>query len=110
MFSSYRFDHPDNGQEITLAGGSYVWASLFGPFYVLAKGFVLLAVAMLLLSCGIGLAALVGSTLFVSFFQSSDLGILAIVFAPLLALVAQGIAAVELVRLGYLRRGWREGY
>jgi hypothetical protein len=29
---------------------------------------------------------------------------------PIAALAGQGIVAVELMRRGYLRAGWREGY
>ncbi len=29
---------------------------------------------------------------------------------PIAFLVAQVVVAVELLRFGYLRRGWREGY
>ena len=46
----------------------------------------------------------------INFIGSTEATILALFLAPVAALVAQGEAAIELLRRTYLRRGWRGGY
>ncbi len=40
MLKTYRFKHPQSDYVETLNEWSYLWAALFGAFYVLFKGFV----------------------------------------------------------------------
>lgn len=110
MLSTYRFDHPETDASKTLDARAYVYASLFGPFYVLANGFPVLALLMVPISATIFVIAFVGFG-FVDWVLASELvTIFALFGMPVAALVVQGIAAIELVRVGYLRSGWREGY
>ncbi len=37
MLKTYRLDHPEVEESTFLDGWSYLWASLFGPLYVLLK-------------------------------------------------------------------------
>ena len=39
IFATHYLDHPYRGDTQVLGGWSYVWAGLFGPFYLLANGF-----------------------------------------------------------------------
>ena len=110
MLTTYRFDHPETDASKTLDLRAYVYASLFGPVYVLANGFPLLALLMVLISAAIFIVAFVGFG-FVDWFLGSQLiTIFALIAVPVAAVAAQGVAAIELVRVGYLRSGWREGY
>ncbi len=110
MLTTYRFDHPETDASKTLDFGAYVYASLFGPVYILVNGFPLLALLMAPISVAIFIAAFVGFG-FVDWFLGSEMiTIFALIGVPIAALVAQGVAAIELVRIGYLRSGWREGY
>lgn len=110
MLTTYRFDHPETDASKTLDARAYVYASLFGPVYVLVNGFPVLALLMVLISAAIFIAAFIGFG-FVDWFLSSELiTTFALIGVPIAALGAQGIAAIELVRMGYLRAGWREGY
>lgn len=56
------------------------------------------------------MAEVAGSSLVDSLLGSTVIIVAALFAMPTEALVAQGIAAVELVRRGYLQRGWRGGY
>lgn len=110
LFSTYRFDHPETDASKTLDVWAYLWASLFGPFYVLLNGFPLFALLMVPISAMIFVLAFAGFGLVDWVLGSEVVTIFALFATPVAALAAQGIAAVELVRRGYLRAGWREGY
>jgi hypothetical protein len=110
VFTSHRIDHPHIDNSIVLEGWSYVWASLFGPLYVLYHGFQLRALAMLCLTLAIaGVVTGIIVAIAVAMDAPSIL-IPAVVILPIIGLVVQGVIAVEMVFFGYLRRGWREGY
>lgn len=93
-----------------LGGWSYLWAGLFGPFYVLANGFGRAALVMafyttLIVAASFGL--ITGVAVFASSVASTILGIAAIVTA---ALAINARLAIRLTLIGYLRAGYREGY
>jgi hypothetical protein len=98
VFETYRFDNLETDESRHLDGWSYFWAAVGGPVYVLLKGFVVAAGVMLMATAGL-----------VSF-DSLMVWIVASVAIPLAALVAQAVIAIQLVRAGYIRQGWREGY
>jgi hypothetical protein len=110
VFPSHRIDHPHFDNSIILEGWSYVWASLFGPFYVLYHGFKWRALAMLGLSIVIAAAAAGIVAVIAVAMDAVTIVIPAMVVTPLVGLVIQGLIAIQLVFLGYLKRGWREGY
>ena len=110
MLKTYHLDQPETGESQVLDGWSYLWGALGGPVYVFVKGFHLLALAMLGISC-----AIVGIAFLVLSFTVTILGdpltsVLAIVGIVVVAIAVQSSTAVELVRYGLVRRGWREGY
>ena len=93
-----------------LGGWSYIWAALFGPVYVLAKGFTRRALTMLVYTAAIAAGAF-GLITFVAVMASSvAMTVLGIVGIITVALAIQGRLAIRLVLIGYLRIGYREGY
>ena len=110
MFDTFEFDHPHTNETRVIGTRSYVWAALFGPFYVLSHGFVLQALLMVPVSAAIGLAAFVSTMLVIDFIGSTEATVFSLFAAPVVALAAQSVAAIELLRWTYLRRGWRGGY
>ena len=93
-----------------LEGWSYVWASLFGPLYVLYHGFKWRALAMLGFSFVIAGVAAGLVVVIAVVMDAATVVIPAMVVLPIVGLVVQGLIAVQLVFIGYLKRGWREGY
>lgn len=110
MLETYRFDNLQTDEQHVLDGWSYLWAALGGPIYVLAKGFILSALAMVAVTGALASAAAAAVIITVGLFDSLMVSLIAVVAIPLAALVAQAIIAIQLVRLGFIRRGWREGY
>ena len=83
------------------------YAQLLEPYYLKS---LMLTLRLALISAVIFVAAFIGFG-FVDWLLGSELiTTFALIGVPIVALVAQGIAAIELIRIGYLRSGWREGY
>ncbi|HZP99312.1 MAG TPA: hypothetical protein VFB13_07225 [Reyranella sp.] len=110
MLRTYHLDHAESGESQVLDGWSYFWGALAGPVYVFVKGFRLLALAMLGISCAIIIVAFLALSFAVTIFDDPLLSVLAIVGTVIVAIAMQSSVAVELVRYGLVRRGWREGY
>ena len=110
MFETYRFDNLETDESHVLDGWSYLWAALGGPIYVLAKGFFGSALVMVAVSAAVAAAAAGALVFTVGFLDNQLVSLVAVVAIPVAALAAQGVIAIELVRMGYIRRGWREGY
>lgn len=106
MFRGYRFEHPRNETTIECGGWAYLWAGLFGAFYVWRMGFGKLfpkAFAINVLFAVIFLAMFFGGLSVVrSALQWYALQIIGI---PLL-IVIQGTMMLRMIRDGYRRRGW----
>ena len=93
-----------------LGGLSYVWAGLFGPFYVFAKGFTRAAMKMAVYTAiitVIAFAAITGVAVLWAKPASIILGVTAIV---VIALTIQSRIAIRIVLIAYLKIGYREGY
>jgi len=106
LLRPYRFKHPQSDYVETLNEWSYLWASVFGAFYVLFKGFVGRFFLLLLVGLCLWLAA---------FFLRGILGHVpsylhyALQFlVPIAVFMLQGMIAISVVRAGYLRRGWTQ--
>lgn len=110
MFGIYRFDNLEADESHVLNGWSYLWATLSGPVYVLLKGFVAAALVMPAVSAAIAVAAAGALVIAVGVFDSQIVSVLAAFAITVAALAAQGATAIELVRMGYIRSSWREGY
>lgn len=110
LFRTYRFDNLETEESHYIDEWSYVWAGLTGPFYVLAKGFVLSALLMVLVTLALAAMAAVGLVVVVGIADSLLVSLIACVALPVGALFLQSEIAIRLVRAGYIRRGLREGY
>lgn len=101
MFRTYRFKHPQSDYVESIDGWSYIWAGVFGPFYILFKGFVGRFFLALVISCALGALGL--------FILSSSPGAWLFYGAVGLGnMIVQSAIFGELLRVGYLRRGWQE--
>src|SRR5205823_1021510 len=101
----YRFEHPNADEHsVTIEGWSYVWAGLFGAFYVALKGHARQFPKALLINLAyfVPYILLVGAS---SQLQPNVQLVAVIVSIPIMVIV-QSLAMVRLVRDGYRRRGW----
>jgi hypothetical protein len=105
MFPRYLFESRQTLRKVTVGGWSYVWAGLFGPFYVLSKGGRQYVFHALALAAGLTLAfaALLAVTTYVSAIQQT----IALVLALPVVLLVQSVKAVAILKTAYRRRGWR---
>jgi hypothetical protein len=110
VLPTYRLDRPDSDDSIIIDGWSYVWAALAGPFYVMSKGFYLLAALMAAITLMLAVGAFLGLLIAVQLFDASLLGLAAMLGSIIGAFFLNGVAAVQLVHWGYLRAGWKMGY
>lgn len=106
VLQAYRFEHPTTEERFAIIDGwSYLWAGLFGAFYVAAKGFrrhfvralLIDAVFMLLFLAIVGFSFVLRPTLV-------QIGVVAL-SAPVMLLL-HGANMIKIVRDGYRRRGW----
>lgn len=107
---TFVLEHRQTGDTQVLGGWGYVWGALLGPVYLLAKGFLGLALVMIPIS---GLVLVVGGTMIVLMALASPLAEVTTIVGVLLAVLVfavHGYLAVQLLRAGYLRRGYREEY
>jgi len=105
VFRGYRFEHPRNETVVEVGGWSYLWAGLFGAFYVWRLGFG----RLFLKAFAINLAYL---TFFVGVWAVTSWVVpLRIQAAILLAMIptltiAQGATMLRMLRDAYRHRGW----
>jgi hypothetical protein len=106
VLRGYQFEHPRNEIVVEVGGWSYVWAGLFGAFYVWHMGFrkqFWRALAINLLFAVAFAGFFFGSlTAIRSALQWYGLQVVAI---PAF-IVLQGMTMLKMVRDGYRRRGW----
>ena len=110
MFTIHQLDNPNEDTSIFLDGWSFLWASLFGPIYILVHGFGRRALAMLGISCVIAVITGVCVIVLLAAVDGEELRTIVLVGLIVLGLSAQGGVALHLVFTAYLRRGWRVGY
>jgi hypothetical protein len=106
VFGGYRFEHPRTEVTVDVGGWSYLWAGLFGAFYVWGKGFPQLfwkAVAY----------NIVYALVFFGVWAATSVPQVPIKFQALILLaliptliLAQGNQMIRLIRDGYRRKGW----
>jgi hypothetical protein len=104
MLTSYRFEHPATEQSIMLEGWSYLWAGLFGAFYVrwigLSTRFIP-ALAVTMCFVFIGAAVVIGASYLPWLLQ---VAILLIALPGLV--IGQSFIMTSLIRKAFRRRGW----
>jgi hypothetical protein len=106
VFGGYRFEHPRTEAAVEVGGWSYLWAGLFGAFYVWNKGFRHLFLKALAINIGYSLvfvAVWIATSVPQVPIKIQALVLLALV--PILILV-QGNTMIRMVRDGFRRRGW----
>jgi len=105
VFRGYRFEHPRNETVVEVGGWSYLWAGLFGAFYVWRHDFR----RLFLRAFAINLCHLL---FFIGVWAATSWVVpLRIQAAILLAMVpaliiSQGAAMLRVIRDGYRHRGW----
>jgi len=105
MFSRYAISDPKTQKTIAIGGASYLWAGLFGAFYVMFKSGRTTAPEALgwHLLCWL---TLVGLLLVTSTLSPRLQQFALVVTAPVL-LAMLSARMMRLVRTGFRRRGWR---
>jgi hypothetical protein len=105
MLRGYRFEHPRTEASVAVGGWSYLWAGLFGAFYVWRMGFrqyFLKAFAINLSFLVVFIVAWGITTYAVPLFVQ---GLILCALVPLL-IIFQGALMLKMVREGYYRLGW----
>lgn len=103
-FKTFRFEHPKTEQSIIVGGWSYVWAGLFGAFWVLSYGFGSYFLRAFAVNIGC-LVALVGLTAAPLFLKPLYAIFVLVVFVPAV-FVFNSVNMVALIKTAYRRRGW----
>lgn len=110
IYDTYRLENLQTDEMLLLDGWQYLWASLGGPLYVLARGCLAASLLMLPVSIVLAVLAVAGLVGAVVIVNELTISVVACLVVPCAAFAAQGIVAIELVRATFLKRGWREGY
>jgi hypothetical protein len=105
VFRGYRFEHPRNETVVEVGGWSYLWAGLFGAFYVWRLGFGRLFLKAFAINLAyffffIGVWA---ATSYVVPIRIQAVILLAVI--PTLVIV-QGATMLRMLRDAYRHRGW----
>ena len=108
--TTFHLEHRQSGDTQVLGGWGYVWGAFLGPVYLLAKGFPVLALLMLPLTALV--FAMVGALTVLVILWSDSTSIRTVSFVALMALgfALHGYIAVQMLKRGFLRLGYREGY
>ncbi len=105
MFRGYRFEHPRNETVVEVGGWSYLWAGLFGAFYVWRLGFRRLFLKAFAIN-------LVHLLLFIGVWAATSwvvpLRIQAVILLAMIPalIISQGSAMLRMIRDAYRHRGW----
>ena len=108
MFGGYRFEHPRTEATVDIGGWSYLWAGLFGAFYVWRKGFPQLfwkAFAFNLLYALIFFGFGFVSSMPQVPIPTKIWALVMVALVPTLILV-QANQMIRMIRDGYRRKGW----
>jgi hypothetical protein len=105
VFRGYRFEHPRNEIVVECGGWSYLWAGLFGSFYVWRMGFGRLFLKAFAINLGY-LALFVAVWAVTSYVVPLMIqAVILLATIPILT-IAKGAAMLRLIRDGYRHRGW----
>ena len=108
FFKTFRFEHPKTEQSVIVGRWSYVWAGLFGAFYLLHHGFSSYFLRAFAVNIGC-LVALIGLTAAPLFLRPLYAIFVMVVFVPTV-FVINSVNMVSLIRTAYRRRGWMTRY
>jgi hypothetical protein len=104
MLRPYRFEHPNSEAMEMVTRTSYVYAALFGPFYILYRktnGFWPAFALMIALTAGV-----VGFWAAALTYLSNRMLLVALPGGLVVALMIQSSFVMQQVRRHYRRRGW----
>jgi len=105
VFRGYRFEHPRNEIVVEVGGWSYLWAGLFGAFYLWRMGFRRLFLKALAVNLGY-LLFFVGVWAVTSYVVALRIqAAILLAMIPILT-IAQGATMLRMLRDAYRRRGW----
>jgi hypothetical protein len=105
VFRGYRFEHPRNETVIEVGGWSYLWAGLFGAFYLWRKGFRRLFLRAFATNLGY-LLFFIGVWAVTSYVVSLRIqAAILLVTIPVLT-ISQGATMLRMLRDAYRHRGW----
>ena len=106
VFGGYRFEHPRTEVSVEVAGWSYLWAGLFGAFYVWGKG--CRPQFWKALAFNIGYAVLyIGGVGVTSMPQVPPLfQAMALVAGIPIVILIQANTMIRIIKEAYRRRGW----
>jgi hypothetical protein len=106
VFGGYRFEHPRTEVTVDVGGWSYLWAGLFGAFYVWRKGFPQLFWKAFAYN-------IVYAVVFFGVWFATSIPQVPIKFQALILLglvptliLLQANQMIRMVRDGYRRKGW----
>ncbi|HTR85488.1 MAG TPA: hypothetical protein VMI56_13495 [Reyranella sp.] len=102
---TYIFEHPTENVVRTIDRRSYIFAAVFGSFYVLYRGFVARFFMALLLDALLTLGALAVIVAVAVHLRGVEAS-LVLVFIPLVVIVVRAKPIVDLIKVGYIERGW----
>ena len=108
--ATFVLEHRQTGDTQILGGWGYVCGGLLGPIYLLIKGFPGLALVMIPISV---LVFTIGGTVMVLVALASwptEITTVVGIFLIVVMFAVHGYLAVQMLRAGYIRRGYREGY
>lgn len=106
MLRGYRFEHPRTEATVDVGRWAFLWAGLFGAFYVWYKGFPQLFLKAL--SFNALYALIFVGTWFATSLPQVPIryqALILLAMIPTLILV-QGNQMIQLIREGYRRKGW----
>jgi hypothetical protein len=106
FFPRYRFSNPQTEQNVFVTRWSYLWAGVFGFFYVLFKGMAQRALVAVFVNATI-VVMFIGLTGVTSFILPPRQQFMVIAGAIPVLIAIQGTMMVNIVRDGYKKRGWR---
>jgi hypothetical protein len=106
MFPAYRVQDRKSEKALRLGGWSYLWAGLFGVFYLLLKGGLnkLLPGTLVTLIC---FGAVIGFPFFTARFVPGSLHSVALILVIPAIFVVQSFRTSALIRDSFKQRGWR---
>jgi hypothetical protein len=108
--TTFHLEHRQTGDTQVLGGWGYVWGAFLGPVYLLLKGFVGLALLMVPISFAVFATSGLLAIAVALWSDSPTIRTFCFVSLVAMAFAVHGYLAVQLLRQGYLRRGYREGY
>jgi hypothetical protein len=102
---TYIFEHPTKNLVRTIDRRSYIFAAIFGSFYVLYRGFVGRFFMALLLDALFTLGAIVVIVAVALQLHGAEASVV-LVLIPVVVIVGRAKPIVDIIKWGYIGQGW----